>query len=258
MGKHQFSRKPEPKTFRKASGGRPQYEHEQDFGYDRPIPPIRASAEPLVAQTEKQRDYMRAIEHYDVVFGMGPAGTGKTYVAGAKAVELLLRDSNPFEKIIITRPAVDAGESFGFLPGEIEDKYEPYIAAFRDVLNERLGKGCVDYYLKAGKIEGMPFAFMRGRTFKNCIVVLDEAQNATPEQMKLFLTRVGQNCKVIINGDESQKDIHNSGFADAAARVGHIPCVKVVRFNRNEIIRSGFVSEVVQAYEMPASAPSLH
>lgn len=207
--------------------------------------------DPLKPQTDKQRKYMNAIDHAQVTFATGPAGTGKTYIAGAKAVEML--QARTVERIIITRPAVEAGESLGFLPGELEEKYEPYIAAFRDVLNERMGQGAVECQLKLGNVVGMPFAYMRGRTFKNCVVILDEAQNATKEQMKLFLTRVGENCKVIINGDETQSDIRNSGFMDAVSRVGHIPSVTVVRFDQRDVVRSDFVGEVVQAYAEAAT-----
>lgn len=218
--------------------------------YEQPVMTVKRPP-PLEAQNEKQRRYINAIKSFQVTFGIGPAGTGKTYIAGAIACEML--KNNEIEKIIITRPAVDAGESLGFLPGELEEKYEPYIAAFRDVLNERLGKQFVEYQMKAGRIEGMPFAYMRGRTFKNCVVILDEAQNATPEQMKLFLTRIGENCKVIIDGDASQSDIRNSGLLDAVNRLSYIPSVKVVKFSREDVVRSGFVSEVIQAYENEVS-----
>lgn len=209
--------------------------------------PVIKKAPPLQAKNDTQQRYIRAIENYDVVFGLGPAGTGKTYIAGSVACDMLRKKL--VETIIITRPAVDAGESLGFLPGELEEKYAPYIAAFRDVLDERLGKSFVDYLLKVGQIKAMPFAYMRGRTFKNAVVILDEAQNATPLQMKLFLTRIGENCKVIIDGDESQSDINDSGLSDAVSRIQHIPSVKVVRFSKSDVVRSGLVQEVVEAYE---------
>lgn len=155
------------------------------------------------------------------------------------------------DKIIITRPAVEAGESLGFLPGEIEDKFDPYLQPFRDVLNERLGKSFVEYMLKIGRIEAAPLAYMRGRTFKRAFVILDEAQNTTPNQMKLFLTRIGHDCKVVVNGDIRQKDIHGqSGLDDAVKRISHIPSVKCVRFTRQDVVRSGLVQEIVEAYEV--------
>jgi len=211
------------------------------------MPAIQRKAPPLEAKTEQQKRYINAIKNFHLIFGLGCAGTGKTYIAGALACDMLERKE--IEKIIITRPAVDAGESLGFLPGELEDKYSPYIAAFRDVLNERLGKTHVEYLLKMGRIEAIPFAYMRGRTFKNAVVILDEAQNATEMQMKLFLTRIGEGCKVIVDGDESQADIRNSGLVDAITRLQHIPAVKIVRFSKHDVVRSGLVQEVVDAYE---------
>lgn len=210
---------------------------------------VKKNCQPLEPKTENQRRYINAIRNFKLVFGLGPAGTGKTYIAGAIAAEYL--ESKLVEKIIITRPAVDAGESLGFLPGELENKYEPYIAAFRDVLNERLGKTYVEYLIKMGRIEAQPFAYMRGRTFKNAIVILDEAQNATQEQMKLFLTRIGENCTVIVDGDESQTDIRGSGLMDAVNRLSWIPSCKVIQFEREDIVRSGLVQEIVQSYEQP-------
>jgi len=232
---------------RRVQFGQTHYEPFADDGFSQQAVQSPKPAEPLVAKNDRQKRYINAIDRSEVIFATGPAGTGKTYIAGAKAVEMLR--SRKVEKIYITRPAVEAGESLGFLPGELEEKYEPYLAAFRDVLNERMGKGAVECQIKLGNIEGLPFAYMRGRTFKNCVVILDEAQNATKAQMKLFLTRIGENCKVIINGDESQADIRDSGFMDAVSRVSHIPSVTVVRFDNRDVVRSSFVAEVVAAYQ---------
>jgi phosphate starvation-inducible PhoH-like protein len=213
--------------------------------------PFRAPP-PLAPKTDSQRRYMNAIKHFQLVFGTGPAGTGKTYIAGAIAAQRLA--DKEIEKIVITRPAVDAGESLGFLPGELEEKYGVYIQPFRDVLDERLGKSFVDYLLRTGRIEAAPLAFMRGRTFKDCVVVLDEAQNTTPTQMKLFLTRIGEGCTVIVNGDLKQKDIPGpSGLEDALKRLSFIPNVKVVEFSRKDVVRSGLVQEIVEAYEQQAA-----
>lgn len=209
--------------------------------------PQRAK-KPLQARTETQGHYILSIEQNDLTFGLGPAGTGKTYVCGAMAAEAL--DNGDAEKIIITRPVVEAGENLGFLPGEVEDKFAPYLQPFRDVLNERLGKGHVDYLIKAGRIEAAPLAYMRGRTFKDCWVVLDEAQNTTPTQMKLFLTRIGENSRVIVNGDINQKDIVGaSGLTDAVQRLSHLRKVDTVEFSREDIVRSGLVQQIVEAYE---------
>lgn len=210
----------------------------------------RRIVEPLTPKNETQKRYINAIKSFTLTFGLGPAGTGKTYICGALAAQAL--NEGHVDRIIITRPAVEAGEELGFLPGEADEKYMPYLIPFLDVLHERLGKSKVDYLLKTGKIEPAPFAYMRGRTFKNCIVILDEAQNATPTQMKLFLTRIGEGCKVIVNGDEAQKDIPGpSGLTDAIQRVSFIPSVKVIKFDSRDIVRSGLVQEIVEAYERP-------
>lgn len=205
---------------------------------------------PLKAKTGSQQKYINAINSATLTFGVGPAGTGKTYICGVIAAQLL--QDKKIDKIIITRPAVEAGEQLGFLPGEIEEKYEPYLTPFRDVLNERLGKTHVDYLVKRGYIEPAPLAYMRGRTFKDAIVILDEAQNVTPEQMKMFLTRIGENCRVIVNGDEMQKDIRGqSGLTDAITRLSFIPSVQVIKFSYADVVRSGLVQEIVEAYERP-------
>jgi phosphate starvation-inducible PhoH-like protein len=214
-------------------------------------PQIFKSPPPLEPQTTKQHRYKQAIRRAgSVTFGLGAAGTGKTYVSGALACDALR--NREIERIIITRPAVDAGESLGFLPGEVEDKFAPYIAALRDVLEERLGRGAVEMFLKNGRIVAIPLAYMRGLTLKNAFVLMTEAQNTTPAQMKLFLTRIGENCTVVVEGDESQKDIPGpSGLTDAVMRISHIPCVSVVRFDSRDVVRSGFVAEVVSCYEKP-------
>jgi phosphate starvation-inducible PhoH-like protein len=209
----------------------------------------RASRQPIEALNDSQKRYISAIKSFELVFATGPAGTGKTWICGALAAQAL--SEGVIDKIIITRPAVEAGESLGFLPGEIEDKFDPFLQPFRDVLNERLGKSYVEYLMKMGRIEAAPLAYMRGRTFKRAFVILDEAQNTTPNQMKLFLTRIGAECKVVVNGDTRQKDIHGtSGLEDAIRRVSHIPSVKCVGFSRKDVVRSGLVQEIVEAYEV--------
>lgn len=215
---------------------------------DLPERPQPGSLEPITAQTDAQKRYISAIKNYQLVFASGPAGTGKTWICGAMAADAI--KDKKIEKIIITRPTVEAGESMGFLPGELEEKFEPFLRPFRDVLEERLGKTFTDYLIRIGKIEAAPIAYMRGRTFKDAIVILDEAQNTTQAQMKLFLTRIGKNCKVIVNGDINQKDIPGpSGLSDAISRLGHIPSVRIVEFGRCDIVRSGLVQEIVECYE---------
>lgn len=210
--------------------------------------PQRARA-PFKARTESQQRYIHAINNHCLTFGTGPAGTGKSYCAGALAAEAM--ESGQIEQIILTRPAVEAGESLGFLPGDIDDKFAVYIDAFRDILNERLGCGAVDYGLRHGRIVAAPLAFMRGKTFgRNTFVVLDEAQNTTPAQMKMFLTRIGEGCKVVINGDVDQSDIRGvNGLADALERVGGLADVHIHRFERGDIIRSGLVRLLIDRYE---------
>lgn len=211
------------------------------------IPTRTIKALPLVAKTENQKRYIAAIKSSILTFGIGPAGTGKTYIAGALAAEAF--QDKQVERVIITRPAVDAGESLGFLPGELSEKYAPYIAPFQQVLEERLGKARVGYMMKSGTLEAQPLAYMRGRTFKDAFVILDEAQNVTPDQMKMFLTRIGENCTVVIDGDPTQQDIRGtSGLLDAVKRLSWIPSVRVVSFELADVVRSGLVGDVIQSY----------
>jgi len=211
--------------------------------------PPRHKKTPLEARTTSQHKYISAIKNNCLTFGIGPAGTGKSYCAGALAAEAL--ESGRIERIILTRPAVEAGENLGFLPGEVEDKFAVYIDAFRDILNERLGRGVVDYCLRHGRIVGAPLAYMRGKTFNNnTFVILDEAQNTTPTQMKMFLTRIGEDCKVVINGDIKQSDIRGAnGLEDAIQRIQGLPGVHVHKFERSDIVRSGLVRHLLDRYE---------
>ena len=209
--------------------------------------PERRAVEPLFYMTASQAKYGKSIEDNVITFGVGPAGTGKSYVAIAMACDML--KDKQIDKIVITRPAVEAGENFGFLPGEIEEKYAPYLDPFRDIMNERLGKSHVEYLIKHKRIEAKPLAFMRGITLKNCWAILDEAQNTSPSQMKLFLTRIGENCKVIVDGDCEQKDIKTiSGLSDAINRFQNTRKVGIVEFGVEDIVRSGIVRDVIRAY----------
>lgn len=202
---------------------------------------------PIEAKNDAQKRYLGAVRSFDLVFGVGPAGTGKTYCAAAYAAELLM--AKKVEQVILTRPAVEAGASMGFLPGTLEEKYEPFLQPFRDTLVKRMGKGPFEYALKSGKIKPMPLAYMRGSTFDDTVVLLDEAQNVTAHEMLMFLTRIGQNCKVIVSGDIAQSDINGvSGLEDAIARLHAVPGVAVVEFEEDDIVRSGLVREIVKAY----------
>ncbi len=205
-------------------------------------------APPLKAKTASQGQYILAIKSNKLTFGIGPAGTGKSYCAGAVAAEEL--ENRRVEKIIISRPAVEAGENMGFLPGDLHEKFDPYFDAFRDCLNERLGKGVVECGLKNDRIVVSPLAYLRGKTFNDAFVVLDEAQNCTAAQLKMFLTRIGENCRVVVNGDIRQSDIGTkSGLKDAVDRLGHLDSVYVHQFEHEDIVRSGLVKDIIQCYE---------
>ncbi|MDH5484601.1 MAG: PhoH family protein [Gammaproteobacteria bacterium] len=205
-------------------------------------------APPLKAKTLSQSEYINAIKSHKLTFGIGPAGTGKSYCAGAIAAEEL--EARRIEKIIISRPAVEAGENMGFLPGDLQEKFDPYFDAFRDCLNERMGKGAVECGLKNGRIVVSPLAYLRGKTFNDAFVVLDEAQNCTSTQLKMFLTRIGENCRVVVNGDLRQSDIgRSSGLQDAIDRLGGLDPVYIHEFGHDDIVRSGLVKDIIQRYE---------
>jgi len=221
--------KAEKRQFRKDKRQQKQIQKMQDQMPDLKIVQTAPDTETkrLCAMNETQAHYIISILKNRLTLGIGPAGTGKTYCCGALAAEAIL--AGTIDKIIITRPAQEAGEKLGSLPGELEDKYEPYIEPFRDVLNERMGKARVDSMVKCGHIQAKPLAYMRGKTFKNAFVILDEGQNTSPTQMKLFLTRIGEGCTVIVNGDVKQVDIYGeSGLADAVRRLRELEGINVV------------------------------
>jgi phosphate starvation-inducible PhoH-like protein len=198
--------------------------------------------------TAAQRRYLSSMKHNTITIGIGVAGTGKSYVGLSYACEQLR--SKRVSKVILTRPGVEAGESYGFLPGELEEKYAPYIEPMRDILYKRLGKTYAEYLLKTKAIDARPLAFIRGSTFEGAIVILDEAQNCTQAQMKLFLTRIGEDCRVIINGDESQKDIKGySGLNDCVDRIRDISGVGIVHFGIDDVVRSGICRDIIIAYQ---------
>lgn len=210
-------------------------------------PPKPRRVKALEAQSDNQTTYIHTIQSNILTFGLGHAGSGKTFVATVMALDEL--KNKRIEKIILTRPAQEAGEKLGFLPGELDDKYEPYLRPFRDIMIRRLGQGYVDCALKNGRIEPLPLAYMRGMSFENCWVLLDEAQNCTPVQMKMFLTRIGENCKVIVNGDLSQQDINGvSGLLDGYQRTRGLNNVGAVQFTRDDVVRSGLVRDIVDRY----------
>ena len=209
----------------------------------------RRSNAPLEPRNPRQRRFINAVRNTPLTFGLGPAGTGKTFLSAALALEALGQDL--VDRIVITRPMVEAEENIGYLPGTAEEKFAPYFTPFREALEERVGRGHVDALLKTRRIEMAPLALMRGRSFRNCFVVLDEAQNTTPGQMKLFLTRLGENVRVIVNGDLSQTDIQgNSGLADALERLRPRESrnVAFVHFAASDVVRSELCHEMVEAY----------
>src|SRR5881628_3007864 len=197
-----------------------------------------------------QRRYLEAIEKYDMVFGIGPAGTGKTYLAVAMAISALL--AKRVNRIILARPAVEAGERLGFLPGTLQDKIDPYLRPLYDALYDMLDPEKVDRYLEKSVVEIAPIAFMRGRTLNDSFVILDEAQNTTSEQMKMFLTRLGFGAKAVITGDITQIDLpigRTSGLVEAMKVVGSIEGIAFIQFDDRDVVRHKLVQQIVKAYE---------
>ncbi|WP_045837504.1 PhoH family protein [Hyphomicrobium sp. 99] len=204
------------------------------------------------ARTPTQSTYMRAIEKHDLVFGLGPAGTGKTYIAVAFAAHCLERGM--VERIILSRPAVEAGERLGFLPGDMRDKVDPYLRPLYDALYDVLPPEKVERDIETGVIEVAPLAFMRGRTLANAFVILDEAQNTTSMQMKMFLTRIGEGSKMVVTGDPSQIDLPpgtKSGLVEAVDILDKVDDISIVRFEASDIVRRDLVAKIVDAYERP-------
>lgn len=201
-----------------------------------------------------QRQYVRAVKHYDVVFGIGPAGTGKTFLAVVMAVNALR--NNLVNKIILTRPAVEAGENLGFLPGDLKEKVDPYLRPVYDALYSVLGMEQTTRLMDRGVIEIAPLAYMRGRTLEDAFVILDEAQNTTVAQMKMFLTRLGFGSKMIINGDVSQIDLGKgvkSGLIDAQYKLKSVEAIRFVTFDEHDVVRHPLVANIIKAY---ANAPA--
>jgi phosphate starvation-inducible protein PhoH and related proteins len=202
------------------------------------------------ARTPAQSTYIRALQKIDLVFGIGPAGTGKTYLAVAYAAHCLERGL--VERIILSRPAVEAGERLGFLPGDLKDKVDPYLRPLYDALYDVLPPEKVERDMAAGVIEIAPLAFMRGRTLTNAAVILDEAQNTTSMQMKMFLTRLGEGSKMFVNGDPSQIDLPSgvkSGLMEAVGLLDGVPGIEAVRFLNGDIVRRDLVQKIVEAYD---------
>jgi len=211
---------------------------------------ITSTKRSITPKSTSQKDYIDAIRNYDIVFGIGPAGTGKTYLAMAMAVAAL--SEKKVNRIILTRPAVEAGEALGFLPGDLADKVDPYLRPLYDALHDMMRFEKVSALLQKGIIEVAPLAFMRGRTLNDSFVILDEAQNTTSEQMKMFLTRIGFSSKAVITGDITQIDLpvgRPSGLIEAKNILQGIKGIKMVFFSKKDVVRHKLVQEIINAYE---------
>lgn len=211
---------------------------------------IKTPKKTVYARTEKQKKYLEILSKYNIIYALGPAGTGKTFLPVAVAVKKLI--AGEIKKIILSRPAVEAGENLGFLPGDLKDKIDPYLIPLYDSLSELIGQEKMNKKIEDGSIEIAPLAFMRGRTLKDSFVILDEAQNATETQIKMFLTRLGKNTTMVVNGDPTQIDLPNSkisGLLNSANVLSGIEEVKIVKFDAQDVQRHPLVSKIIEAYK---------
>ncbi|KUZ13955.1 phosphate starvation-inducible protein PhoH [Burkholderia diffusa] len=221
-----------------------------DMPDEEPAPKLYTRRADLRGRTPAQREYLKQILSHDVTFGIGPAGTGKTYLAVACAVDALERDQ--VKRIVLTRPAVEAGERLGFLPGDLAQKVDPYLRPLYDALYDLLGFDKTAKMFERQMIEIAPLAYMRGRTLNHAFIILDEAQNTTPEQMKMFLTRIGFGSKAVVTGDTSQVDLprgHKSGLVEAQQVLGGVRGIALTRFTSADVVRHPLVARIVEAYD---------
>ena len=210
---------------------------------------IKTPKKSIIPRSEKQKSYVRALRQSDIVISAGPAGTGKTFLAVAVGLTMLLEKK--IERIILSRPAVEAGERLGFLPGDMKEKVDPYLRPLYDSLYDLFDFEKIQRMIEIGDIEIAPLAFMRGRTLKNSFAILDEAQNATDIQIKMFLTRIGENSKIVVNGDPSQIDLQNksmSGLLKSKKLLGHLNEISIIDFDHSDVVRHPLVSKIVKAY----------
>ena len=211
---------------------------------------IKTPKKSVIARSEKQSEYIKALKENDIVMSLGPAGTGKSFLAVSVAITLLMEKK--IDRVILSRPAVEAGEKLGFLPGDMKEKVDPYLRPLYDALYELFGVDKIDKKIETGEIEIAPLAFMRGRTLKNCFAILDEAQNATETQIKMFLTRIGENSKLVVNGDPSQVDLINkahSGLMKSKNILKDLEEIKIIEFYHNDVVRHPLVSKIIKAYQ---------
>jgi len=211
---------------------------------------IKTPKRSVIPRSKKQKEYVKALKNNQIIMSLGPAGTGKTYLAVAVALSMLLEKK--VERIILSRPAVEAGEKLGFLPGDMKEKIDPYLRPLYDSLHDMFDYDKIQRKMEIGEIEIAPLAFMRGRTLKNCFAILDEAQNATETQIKMFLTRIGENSKLVVNGDPSQIDLPNknqSGLVQSKNILKGINEISIINFDHNDVIRHPLVTKIVEAYK---------
>jgi len=211
---------------------------------------IKTPRKSVIARSQKQSDYIKALRENDIVMALGPAGTGKSFLAVSVAITMLM--DKKVERVILSRPAVEAGEKLGFLPGDMKEKVDPYLRPLYDALYELFGFEKIDKKIETGEIEIAPLAFMRGRTLKNCFAILDEAQNATETQIKMFLTRIGENSKLVVNGDPTQVDLINkshSGLIKSKKILDDIKEIKIIEFDHTDVVRHPLVSKIIKAYQ---------
>lgn len=231
-----------------AGNGESRQENRNQFGAQELI--VKTMKKSVKPYSQTQAKYIEILTKNDVVFALGPAGTGKTYIAVAMAVAMF--NSHKVEKIILSRPAVEAGEKLGFLPGDLKEKIDPYLRPLYDALHDMIPAERLARHVEAGDIEVAPLAFMRGRTLSNAFVILDEAQNTTPTQMKMFLTRLGENSRMVITGDLTQTDLPKdlkSGLGDVIRKVEGIEGIGVVRFTDYDVVRHPLAAKIVKAYD---------
>jgi len=218
---------------------------------------IKTPRKSVIARSQKQSEYIQALRENDIVMALGPAGTGKSFLAVSVAITMLMEKK--VERVILSRPAVEAGEKLGFLPGDMKEKVDPYLRPLYDALYELFGFEKIDKKIETGEIEIAPLAFMRGRTLKNCYAILDEAQNATETQIKMFLTRIGENSKLVVNGDPTQVDLINkshSGLVKSKNVLNEINEIKIVEFDHTDVVRHPLVSKIIKAYQKKADDQS--
>ncbi len=211
---------------------------------------IKTPKKSVIARSEKQSEYIKALKENNIIMSLGPAGTGKSFLAVSVAITLLMEKK--IDRVILSRPAVEAGEKLGFLPGDMKEKVDPYLRPLYDALYELFGADKINKKIETGEIEIAPLAFMRGRTLKNCFAILDEAQNATETQIKMFLTRIGENSTLVVNGDPSQVDLINkaySGLIKSRNILKKIKEIKIIEFDHNDVVRHPLVSKIISAYQ---------